>query len=178
MNRCPRCKVQVTRVEYEGANVRMCGECGGYWVTPIALKAIANRRQMDFSEAVKERFLQMAEQSDSTESLLCMTCAKTLVKERFKDWDDIIIDRCEKCGGIWLDPGELEKIQIYWEYFQDHPEQSNLDAIAKRELLTEHMAQRTRDIKQVSEELRTSAYGRGYVPRGGMTGIFHVLFGG
>ncbi len=26
---------------------------------------------------------------------------------------DIIVDRCPKCGGVWLDPGELEMISIY-----------------------------------------------------------------
>ena len=110
MNRCPKCKVRTTRADYEGASVRLCGECGGYWVTPVALKAIANRREIAFSEPVKERFLQLAEKSNSTEQLACLSCGKFMVKENFKDWDDIVIDRCTKCGGIWLDAGELEKI--------------------------------------------------------------------
>ena len=177
MNRCPRCKVPTTRVAYEGASVRTCGECGGYWVTEVALKGISNRRHLSFPEAVKERFLQLAEESNSTEPLLCLSCARVMVKEQFKDWDDIVIDRCGKCGGIWLDPGELEKIQIYWEYFRDHPEESNLDALAKRALLTEHMAQRTRDIKQVSEDLKIAAGMRGYIPRAAMTGVLRTLFG-
>jgi len=177
MNRCPKCKIQTTRTEYEGASVRMCGECGGYWVTPIALKAIANRRETTFSEPVKERFLQLAEQSNSTEQLACLSCGKFMVKENFKDWDDIVIDRCTKCGGIWLDPGELEKIQIYWEYFQDHPEQSNMDAIAKRALLTEVMAQRKRDAKEFTEIMSETARRRGYVPPGALGAALNVLFG-
>jgi Zn-finger nucleic acid-binding protein len=155
----------------------MCGECGGYWVTSIALKAIANRREMKFPEPVKERFLRMAEEHDSTEQLLCLSCGKHMVKERFKDWDDIIIDRCPKCGGIWLDPGELEKIQIYWEYFQDHPEQSNMDAIAKRAILQAQMRQRVQDIKEASEELRQVAHRGGFVPRGALRAVFGALLG-
>ncbi len=177
MNRCPRCKVPTSRVEYEGAGVRMCGQCGGYWVTRIALKAIANRREIAFTDPVKDRFLELAEQSDSTEPLLCMGCAKYMAKERFKDWDDIVIDRCPKCGGIWLDPGELEKIQIYWEYFQDHPEQSNMDVIAKRALLEAAMDQRSRDMKAAQEDLRAYAGRRGCVRPGSLGAAFGFLFG-
>lgn len=34
-------------------------------------------------------------------------CETKLVEEAFRD---ILIDRCPTCGGVWLDPGELEKI--------------------------------------------------------------------
>lgn len=34
-------------------------------------------------------------------------CETKLVEEPFRD---LRIDRCPSCGGVWLDPGELEKI--------------------------------------------------------------------
>ena len=34
-------------------------------------------------------------------------CETKLVEEDFRD---IVIDRCPTCGGVWLDPGELEKV--------------------------------------------------------------------
>ena len=34
-------------------------------------------------------------------------CETKLVEQAFRD---ILIDRCPTCGGVWLDPGELEKI--------------------------------------------------------------------
>jgi hypothetical protein len=34
-------------------------------------------------------------------------CETRLVEEAFRD---IMIDRCPTCGGVWLDPGELEKV--------------------------------------------------------------------
>jgi len=177
VNRCPKCKVQTVLVRYEGAAVRMCGQCGGHWVSPIALKAISNRRDTEFNEAVKEQFLRMAERSNSTETLLCMGCGKYMVKERFKDWDDIVIDRCPGCGGIWLDPGELEKIQIYWEHFQDHPEQSDMDTLARRALLEAELAQRRRDEEQAAEDLREVARRRGILQRGVLFRALRTLLG-
>ncbi|MBW3015669.1 zf-TFIIB domain-containing protein [Candidatus Woesearchaeota archaeon] len=41
------------------------------------------------------------------EFLLCPRCMKEmdkLVKE------DVVIDVCKKCGGMWVDAGELEKL--------------------------------------------------------------------
>jgi hypothetical protein len=34
-------------------------------------------------------------------------CDAKLVEEAFRD---IAIDRCPECSGVWLDPGELDKI--------------------------------------------------------------------
>ncbi|MFQ5514677.1 MAG: zf-TFIIB domain-containing protein [Myxococcota bacterium] len=34
-------------------------------------------------------------------------CETKLVEEAFRD---LLIDRCPTCKGVWLDPGELEKI--------------------------------------------------------------------
>ncbi len=34
-------------------------------------------------------------------------CDSKLADEAFRD---ILIDRCPECGGVWLDPGELDKI--------------------------------------------------------------------
>ncbi len=34
-------------------------------------------------------------------------CDSKLSRKSFRD---IVIDRCPDCGGVWLDPGELEKI--------------------------------------------------------------------
>jgi len=39
--------------------------------------------------------------------LKCPRCGTTLIEEQK---DDVIIDRCPNCLGIWLDRGELEKL--------------------------------------------------------------------
>ena len=36
-------------------------------------------------------------------------CATKLQEEAFRD---IMIDRCPTCAGVWLEPGELEKLRI------------------------------------------------------------------
>ncbi|HTM08088.1 MAG TPA: zf-TFIIB domain-containing protein [Verrucomicrobiae bacterium] len=40
-------------------------------------------------------------------SMRCPKCGEPLKERRFQK---IAIDQCTGCGGIWLDPGELEQI--------------------------------------------------------------------
>ena len=40
-------------------------------------------------------------------SMLCPRCAGVLKESKF---EEVMIDTCEKCGGIWLDSGELEQL--------------------------------------------------------------------
>lgn len=39
--------------------------------------------------------------------LLCPKCDGTLAEFTF---ENVQIDRCNKCNGVWLDPGELERL--------------------------------------------------------------------
>lgn len=123
MPRCPACKQPCDLIEYEGIKVHNCGECGGYWLSEVKLNQICVRRDVQMSEAVRQRLMDMADKNHRREQLLCLSCGKLLEKHQFRIWDDIILDRCPKCQRIWLDQGELEKCQIYAEYFEDHPDQ-------------------------------------------------------
>jgi len=166
--RCPKCKVQLQRIEYEGVLVRMCGECGGIWLSKPALKRIMHKREQRWPEPVKEKFLELADRSNSTEDLICLSCGKIMQKQTFMDWDDIVIDRCPECGGIWLDPGELEKIQIYWEYAQDHPELVNWSALERKALAEAYLEARKHEVRRMAEfmeDLHSSAGSLMSVPR-------------
>ncbi|MFQ6048068.1 MAG: zf-TFIIB domain-containing protein [Phycisphaerae bacterium] len=149
--RCPNCKVKTEPVSYEDVRVQMCGQCGGYWVDPLALKRILQSRQQQWPEPVKDRFIEMAEQSNTSRTILCLRCGLQMNKQQFKDWDDIVIDQCPRCQLIWLDPGELEKIQIYWEYAQDHPDADYLDAVEKKAALQIQWQQRQARLRRVAE---------------------------
>lgn len=48
----------------------------------------------------------------STLYIRCMTCPRCQTASLQEiDRDGISIDRCERCRGLWLDRGELEKLQ-------------------------------------------------------------------
>ncbi len=155
MPRCPLCKDKCTPIKYENVPVHHCGNCGGYWVTKIKLDRICELREIEMPEAVKQKMMDIADESNSTQKLWCHSCGCEMVKEQFKYWDDIQIDHCPRCDGIWLDRGELEKCQVYWEYLQDHPEQwEGQEVIERKALLEAQFQQRHADVMGQAEMMK------------------------
>ncbi len=56
------------------------------------------REKMKISEAAK---------AAGTSSMRCPRCDGNLIEGKV---DEVSIDTCEKCGGVWLDSGELEQL--------------------------------------------------------------------
>jgi Zn-finger nucleic acid-binding protein len=131
MPRCPLCRTPTELIKYEAVPVHSCGTCGGHWLTEVKLDAILRRREIDMPAPVKQKVVELAAEANSGQELLCLSCGTPMIKEPFKHWSDITLDRCRKCNGLWLDRHELEKCQVYWEYLQDHPEAAGIERIEK-----------------------------------------------
>jgi uncharacterized protein with PIN domain len=62
-------------------------------------------------EAIEKMRAQMASEQQAKEAaasaIKCPKCDGTLKELSF---EEVQIDRCEKCGGVWLDAGELERL--------------------------------------------------------------------
>lgn len=51
--------------------------------------------------------LKKKDKNTGEELLLCPRCKKFMKKLKKSD---VIIDVCKRCGGMWVDAGELEKL--------------------------------------------------------------------
>jgi Zn-finger nucleic acid-binding protein len=49
---------------------------------------------------------------DSVEYIPCVRCGKLMNRKNFRRISGVIIDECSR-HGVWLDRGELEKIQLF-----------------------------------------------------------------
>jgi len=57
-----------------------------------------------------ERLRAERQQAQQTASgLTCPRCQAKMVEETH---EGVLIDRCEGCGGVWLDPGELQVLTV------------------------------------------------------------------
>jgi len=66
------------------------------------------RKEQELIEKLRAKRAE-AEQAKSVQAsaLLCPKCDGTLVEIPF---EEVQIDRCNKCHGVWLDEGELERL--------------------------------------------------------------------
>jgi len=100
---CPKCKKKTLSYfnTSEGVVVDFCEKCSGIWFDKNEL-AHYIELSMDIPEIT--RMKKSARKTD----LLCPRCEGTLEELPFSTKTNILVDRCEKCGGIFFDSGELK----------------------------------------------------------------------
>ena len=66
------------------------------------------RKDQEAIEKLREK-MKVAEEAKAagTSSMRCPRCDGSLSESRF---EEVLIDTCDKCGGVWLDSGELEQL--------------------------------------------------------------------
>lgn len=117
--KCPHCKEKLVEKEYEGVPIDVCLKCAGVWLDKDELYEIIKRREVKFSEEEKksvepEKSMQ-GTQAELIPEINCPVCGALMNRFTYAATSGIVIDRCPSGCGIWLDKGELEKIQIYRE---------------------------------------------------------------
>jgi uncharacterized protein len=67
-----------------------------------------HRKNKEAIEKLREK-MKVSEEAKAagTSSMKCPRCDGTLKESKL---EDVSIDTCEKCGGVWLDSGELEQL--------------------------------------------------------------------
>jgi uncharacterized protein len=102
---------------YEGVTIDCCGHCGGVWLDDLELGAIVKSVMQTFSEQEKISSVKMLgeDHRDSGVTIKCPKCQSALEVMQYAMTSGVFIDRCPSGHGVWLDVGELEKIQIVME---------------------------------------------------------------
>lgn len=119
---CPKCHQALNGVDYQGVHIETCPACGGDWLDAGELRNIVLARNMRFDEkeclalATKITGVKL---TNLDRHLTCPKCGASTNPLNYGDDSGIIIDKCPKCDGIWLDRGELEKIQELVEGWDD-----------------------------------------------------------
>ena len=67
-----------------------------------------HRKNKEAVEKLREK-MKIAEQAkaEGTSTMLCPRCDGTLHESKI---ENVTVDTCDKCGGVWLDSGELEEL--------------------------------------------------------------------
>lgn len=67
-----------------------------------------HRKNQEAIEKLRAK-MKVAEEAKAAglSSMQCPRCDGTLTESKF---EEVLIDTCDKCGGVWLDSGELEQL--------------------------------------------------------------------
>ncbi len=113
---CPRCRLPLKKVDYEGVETDMCESCWGFWLDTGELEQVLARKRLEFSNAEREAILDVrtASRGGPTEPAPCPVCSTTMERLHYDESVHLIIDRCAQ-HGAWLDTGEIKKVQALAE---------------------------------------------------------------
>jgi Zn-finger nucleic acid-binding protein len=117
MLKCPKCHIPLCSLQYEGNLVHECPDGHGTLVEEPRLERIKKNRQRRWSADDGPRFEAEAMAADSSATIRCPRClVADMEKRRISDGDTVFhLDRCNDCGLVWLDRGELELLQIQYK---------------------------------------------------------------
>ena len=118
--RCPKCQRQLERQPYEGVFIFLCPAGHGHWLGQAELRQIVLRREHKvpaeiFEEVKRNLTPHRIETRSLPEDVRCPVCGALCEKVNYAYSSGIIIDHCPNGCGVWLDSGELEKIQAFVE---------------------------------------------------------------
>ena len=120
---CPRDEGTLIRETYEGnVVVDRCTSCAGIWLDSGELKDIQETIEHDYShelgriDTVSAAYALARQKTQA--NVECPKCASALHAKEYGYCSQILIDRCLECGGVWLDAGELQALEKFFETSQ------------------------------------------------------------
>jgi Zn-finger nucleic acid-binding protein len=109
--KCPACDRKLSEVKVGSVAVDICeGGCGGIWFDALELKKVSQEHESRAGTVVNiHRDAKIM--VDDQQPRVCPRCAEVKLERRIPRLGSVVeIDLCPRCGGYWLDHGELEKI--------------------------------------------------------------------
>jgi len=101
---CPKCEGRLTEYAHQGVKLDFCRSCGGSWFDPgeIAQYFLLNQDLPDDAEPVHSfQYKKFRKTCPRDQSEL----------KEFTYTGSLLVDVCPKCKGVWLDPGEVKKLE-------------------------------------------------------------------
>ena len=106
--KCPSCKNPLREKSAGDMTLDVCyGGCGGIWFDASELERVNARA----ASTLHSIWQVPVGRVNLTEPRWCPRCPELILERKwFSDLQQVEIDQCTKCGGIWLDAGEFTRI--------------------------------------------------------------------
>ena len=110
--KCPACDRELTEMEVGGVAVDVCDSgCGGTWFDNHELRKFDEPHEHAGEELLNVRS-SLDAVVDHSKKRDCPRCdGVTMRRFFFSLKKQVEVDECARCGGMWLDSGELKRIR-------------------------------------------------------------------
>ena len=112
---CPRCIEKLSVARYGGVKVDECLYCEGVWLPERSLVRVL--AQCDGSPTLPEIQASFGATHNSGTNRHCPECVTEELTQVFVQ--NVELDLCKKCGGLFFDEGELKRLLPFLEKSND-----------------------------------------------------------
>lgn len=114
--KCPACSNELTEMEVDGIVVDVCeGGCGGIWFDWFEVKKFDEPHEeggLELLDIARDASIKL----DPEARRNCPKCEDMVMMQHFNSVKrHVTVDECPKCGGFWLDAGELGSIRTMFK---------------------------------------------------------------
>jgi Zn-finger nucleic acid-binding protein len=126
--KCPRDGGPLATSVYEAdIEVDTCAKCKGVWLDSGELEAIQETLERDYSAALASPHDSLKESVDAAAQsqrspIQCPKCAAEMTVRPYGMGSWVVIDTCPAGCGVWLDEGELQALEMFFERSQKEAE--------------------------------------------------------
>ncbi|WP_455212366.1 TFIIB-type zinc ribbon-containing protein [Kaarinaea lacus] len=119
--RCPRTNKKLTPVKIHGIEIDLSEGCGGVWFDRFELEKFDEAHEGAGRILVEHMRMHHQALTDPSKRLNCPIHTDVVMMRRYYSGkQQIEIDECPQCGGIWLDAEELAAIRELFPSREDY----------------------------------------------------------
>jgi len=147
--KCPACGKDLKTIKAGDVELEICTDgCAGIWFDRNELLKFDEPHEflpkILLEHSAKVDTLKL----DSSHKKMCPKCENEPLVKQFidhKNENEIEIDQCWKCAGVWMDTGEINSLRSQFKTYQDR--QKEVNAYIDRQLsdLTDSMKDEVQD---------------------------------
>lgn len=107
---CPKCKIPMLVVEYDGVEIDHCVQCEGTWFDRGELALLFDELGARAQGLMPEQLDALPEAQTKEEKRRCPICRKKMRKVLIGPEGKVLIDACPRQDGLWFDDTEVAEL--------------------------------------------------------------------
>ena len=150
------------RAEFKGMSLDVCPECAGIWFDSGELGKLSKAGEHAMQQADHSHRPRELHAAPTLAQKLCPQCDRPMMEYRFQYTSEVLLDTCERCGGIWVEDGELEQMVRFRVRDQsaDDPKVKVALCVAELDRLTRESKAKAETVATMAAMARSTSAGR------------------
>ena len=120
---CPKCKIPMLVIEYNGVELDYCVECDGTWFDSGELALLFEELGAQAYGLLPEKLAASPNARTREKKRRCPICRQKMRKILVGPRQEILIDACPAGDGLWFDSNEVS--DLAQQVIDDNPNVSN-----------------------------------------------------